>query len=154
MAAKPPKKSAPVETLADAAVAADASTAVAGDAKPKTVGVRGPKGVELTAKITVLAGTNPKRAGTKAFDIFSKYVDGMSVSEFLAAAGEEATPNIVYDAKHGFIAVEGYKVEVLPKKEPRVAKEKVAKAPKVKAEKLPLVPVDTELARETVEEEA
>jgi len=131
-----------------AAAAVDVAPAV------KTIGVKGPKGAALDAKITVLAATNPKRPNTKAFDVFSKYVDGMTVQAFMDAAGSEATPNMVYDAKHGFIAIEGYVVEVLPPKAPRVAKEKVAKAPKAKAEKLPAAPVDEQLARETVEEEA
>lgn len=152
--AKKESKTPATETLAAGAVAADASTAAApaADAKAKTVGVRGPKGVALDAKITVLSASNPKRQGTKAFDVFAKYVDGMTVQAFLDAAGEEATPNIVYDTKHGFIAVEGYKVEVLPKKEPRVAKPKAEK--KAKAEKLPAASVDTALERETEETEA
>jgi len=135
-----------------------AESAVQTPAKPEVekksaIGVRGPKGVALTARITVLAAANPKRALSKAHAVFSKYVTGMTVQEFLDAAGEEATPNIVYDTKHGYISVEGYNVEVLPPKAPRTPKEpKAAKAPKVKAEKVAKV-VDEELARETVEEE-
>lgn len=141
--------------IADAAVAADASTA--GETKAKLIGVKGPKGVSLDAKITLLSAVNPKREGSKAHAIFAKYVDGMTVQEFLDAGGEEATANIVYDTKHGFIAVEGYKVEVLPPKVPRVPKEKVAKAPKApKAakEKLPPAVKDESLERETEETEA
>lgn len=123
----------------------------------KPIGVKGPKGAELTARITILAATNPKRPNTKAFDVFAKYRTGMSVSEFMTDAGSEATPNMVYDVKHGFIEIEGYTVAVLPAKVPRVVKEKAdktPKTPKVKAEKLPPVEVDEQLALETVEEEA
>lgn len=138
--------------LADAAVDASAATPATQESKASAIGVRGPKGVALTAKITLLTKTNPKRQGSKAYDVFSKYVDGMTVQEFLDAAGDAATPNIVYDTKHGFIAVEGYNVEVLPPKAPRVAKEKVAKAPKEK--KVAAAPApDPDLELETVESE-
>ena len=143
--------------VADAAVDASAPVAAAAEPKAKVVGVRGPKGVALTAKITILAAGNPKRAGTRSHAEFAQYVDGMTVQAFLDAVGERATAHIVYDTKHGFIAVEGYNVEVLPPKAPRVAKEKVAKAPKApKAPKEKLAPVakDEALDRETEETEA
>lgn len=113
-----------------------ASTPVAADApatleKPKApaIGQRGPKGVPLTATITLLAAQNPKRPGSKAFAVFSKYVDGMTVQQFIDAAGDAATPNIVYDAAHGFISVEGYDPKMAEKKvrEPKAPKEKKSK---------------------------
>lgn len=139
--------------LADAAVNVSAA-APEGAAKATPIGVRGPKGVALTAKITLLTKTNPKRQGSKAYEVFSKYRDGMTVQEFLDEAKEAATPNIVYDTKHGFIAVEGYSVEVLPPKAPRVAKEKGVKAsPKEKKAAAAPAP-DPDLELETVETEA
>jgi hypothetical protein len=117
----------------------EASTPAAADAPQAlatapAVGVRGPKGVELSAKITILAAQNPKRLGSKAHAVFSKYVDGMTVEAFLEANGNDpyTTPNMVYDAAHGFIAIEGYSPKLVEKKEPRVKKEKPVKVPKAK----------------------
>jgi len=85
---------------------------------------RGPRGVLESAVITVLAEANPKRAGSKAEGVFAHYTTGMTVAEFCDAVGKEATPNLVYDAAHGFISIEGYDPAKV------VLKEKVAKAPK------------------------
>jgi hypothetical protein len=151
MAKKPTKH---VDTPAKEAEVQAASTEAV--TKEKTIGVRGPKGVALDAKITVLAGSNPKRQGSKAAVVFAKYVDGMSVQAFLDAAGDEATPNLVYDSKHGFIAIEGYAVSVIPPKEKKAPKAKAE--PKAKKEKAPkneeAAAVEAELAAETVEEAA
>lgn len=147
----------PKTPIADAAVdtsAASTETTTEAVKKP-AIGVRGPKGVALTAKITVLAATNPKRLGSKSHVMFDKYVNGMTIQEWIDVAGDFATPAIVYDTKHGFISVEGYVVEVLPPKAPREPKApKAAKAPKVKAEKVDAPPADEELQRETEETEA
>jgi hypothetical protein len=141
------------------------STPVAADApQASTVGVRGPKGVSLDAKILVLAAGNPKREGSKAHAVFAKYHDGMTVQEFLDSAGAEATPNLVYDAGHGFISIDGYtptKVFVAKVKEPKAPveaaapkpkKEKVAKAakPKKTVEAAPVAP-DLVVAEETID---
>ena len=109
---------------------------------------RGPRGTAETARITVLAPENPKREGSKAQAVFAHYENGMTIAEFAASLdeagiGKEATPNLVYDAKHGFIAIEGYEVPggVVTKEEkaPKPAKEpKPAKAPKAKKEKAPV----------------
>lgn len=115
-----------------------------------TIGARGPRGVPESAVITILSAENPKRPGSKAHDVFSKYVDGMTVGEFCDEAGKEATPNIVYDAAHGFISVEGYDPAV--KFTPKPKAEKVAKEPKSpKAKKVvqPLPDPDEALEVET-----
>jgi 6-phosphofructokinase len=114
---------------------------VAAEAAPKVPATRGPRGTVETAVITVLVGDNPKRAGSKAHTVFGHYQSGQTIAEFadaLAAAdlGKEATPNLVYDAKHGFIAIDGYdpgEIVVKAAKEPKAPKE--AKAPKAKKEK-------------------
>ena len=88
---------------------------------------RGPRGVTETAKITLLAKSNPKRPNSKAFAAFSNYVDGMTVKEFADKAGEIATVALVYDAKHGFISIEGYDPGELVQPKPRTKKEKAPK---------------------------
>lgn len=108
--------------------AADAPAAPAKRGAP--VGARGPKGVELDARITLLVEGNPKRPGSKAHGVFALYRDGMTLQEFLDAAGAVATPNLVYDATHGFIAVEGWEVPRIERKERAPKAEKPAKEPK------------------------
>ena len=98
------------------------------------IGVRGLKGIPVTAKITVLAASNPKRAGCAAYDRYALYRDGLTQEEFLAAGG--TTPDLAYDTKHGFIAVEGYSPELVVKKERAVKEPKAprtAKGGKAKA---------------------
>jgi hypothetical protein len=112
---------------------ADAPVAVTATATTK-IGVKGPKGVALDATITVLSSKNPKRPESKAHAVFAKYADGMTVQEFLDAAGEAATPNLVYDVAHGFIAIAGYDPKMVVLK---VRAAKVAKETKAKKEKLP-----------------
>lgn len=123
---------------------AETSTSAAADAPaaPKNapgapIGARGPKGVALDAIVSLKVEGNPKRPGSKAHDVFAQYVDGMTVQQFLDAVGQAATPNLVYDAAHGFIAIEGYdpklKKERAPKaekppKEPKAPRGKKAKA--------------------------
>lgn len=99
---------------------------------------RGPRGTAESAVITVLVDSNPKRTGSKAAASFDLYATGMTVGEFCDLAGKEATPNLVYDAKHGFIAIEGYDPELVvakPKAEKAPKAEKVVKAKKAKKEK-------------------
>jgi hypothetical protein len=142
MAKKTPKIEAPVEVAAPETAA------------PKS---RGPKGVANTAVISLLAGSNPKRAGSKAQGVFACYVDGMTVAEFcdaVDAAGfpGEGTPNLVYDAKHGFISIDGYDPGqiVVPKvREPKAPKEPRAK--KVKADPVADAAVEAEAEAETME---
>ncbi len=119
---------------------------------PKAAATRGPRGTVETAVITVLVDSNPKRPGSKAAAVFSHYQSGQTIAEFadaLAAAGlgKEATPNLVYDAKHGFITIDGYDPgEVVAKapKEPKPAKAKKTKgAP----------PEDTSAVEAAVQEE-
>lgn len=116
---------------------------------------RGPRGVAETAKITLLAKTNPKREGSKAHARFAAYRDGQSVGEALDAG--VTTPDLVYDAKHGFIHIESYDPGeiVQPKvREPKAPKEpKSTKGGKVKAEKTAeQVESEAAIAAETVAE--
>ena len=94
--------------------------------KAKTrAGVRGPKGVALTSVITLLAGANPKRPTSKAYERFASYKDGLTVQQALDSG--LTTPDLAYDAAHGYIAIEGYAAELVVKKERPV---KEPKAPK------------------------
>lgn len=141
----------PVAAAEQAAAAAEQAAAKK-EAGPKT---RGPRGVEETAKITVLAGTNPKREGSKAHTVFSHYKTGQTIAEFadsLKASGleKEATPNLVWDAKHGFIAIEGYNPgEIITPKPKKAPKPKTEKGGKVKVEKDPAAEQAVEAAVQT-----
>lgn len=135
------KKTAPKSAPAAAVKAAPAKKAavveqVEAEAVPRS---RGPRGTTEDAVITLLVDGNPKREGSKAHAVFSYYEDGMTIGAFadaLAAAelGKEATPNLVYDSKHGYISIEGYEppggvtVKEIKVKAEKPAKE--AKAPK------------------------
>jgi hypothetical protein len=103
-------------------------------AAPKS---RGPRGTVETAVITLLAPTNPKRVGSKAHAAFANYVTGMTVGAFADAVGKEATGHLVYDAKHGFISIDGYDpgaIIAVKVREPKAPKEKKAKAEKTEAD--------------------
>jgi hypothetical protein len=79
----------------------------------------------------------------------------MTVGEFCDACGKDATPNLVYDTKHGFISIEGYDPEQVVAKPKKEKAEKVAKAPrakKVKKADAEPTPEQTELEGVTVEE--
>lgn len=123
------------DKVGGAAIATSAAVPQAEAAAPATpVGIRGPKGVALTAQITILAAGNPKREGSKAHGRFALYQDGMSVQDALDAG--VITPDLVHDAAHGHIAIEGYSPVLVEKKvrEPKPAKEPKAKGKKAKAE--------------------
>lgn len=132
----------PAAKTAAAPAAAPAAKEEAKEEKVSLAKSRGPRGVPDTAKITVLADKNPKRAGSKAAKVFDCYKTGMSTGEFCDAVeklDEElrsyATPCMVYDAKHGFISIEGYDPGEIV--EARVPKEKAPKAEKAPKEKVP-----------------
>lgn len=116
------------------APAADATAT----AKPAAAKNLGPKGVSDDAAVKMLAGSNPKREGSAARARFANYRDGMTVKEALAAG--ITTPDLVYDAKHGFIEIAGYtvpggvvvpkpKAPPKPKAEKAGKKEKAVKSP-------------------------
>lgn len=160
----PTAKTAPVAKTAPAKAAAPAKKAAApvveqpeaAEATPRT---RGPRGVPETAVITLLVEGNPKREGSKAHAVFSHYENGQTIADFCAALEatdpdmvKEATPNLVYDAKHGFIEIEGYTPpggvivkEVKPKSE------KPAKASKSKKAAAEQAAVEEEAAEEVVD---
>lgn len=132
--AKKPKTVAPVEQAVETVIA----DAIVAAAVPRS---RGPRGVAETAIITVLADSNPKRAGSQSHTDFANYTTGMTVAEFCNAVGKRATPHLVYDAAHGFIQIEGY----VPGKvfEPKPKAEKVAKEPKApRAKKVKAEPAE------------
>ena len=121
--------------------------------KAKTrAGVRGPKGVALTSVITLLAGANPKRPTSKAYERFAAYKDGLTVQQALDSG--LTTPDLAYDAAHGYIAIEGYAAELVVKKERPVKEPKAPKAKRVKAEKVTAMATEaqSELEAATVEE--
>jgi hypothetical protein len=125
--------------------AAPAVEAPATEASPSVIGVRGPKGVPMEAKITLLVPANPKRPAS--FVRFAAYIDGMTVKEALDAG--IWTADLVYDAKHAFVAIEGYNPEIIVKA-PKA--EKAAKAPKAKKAKAEPTESDLELEAATAEE--
>ena len=100
---------------------------------------RGVKGVELGAVITLLVTANPKREGSKAKERFAFYVDGMTQEQALDAG--ITTPDLVYDASHGFISIDGYAPTLIPMKEKKEKAPKAEKAPK----KGKAAPADEEL---------
>ena len=128
MAKTPGKKATPKnQTAAETPTPADVATEAIAKA-------RGPRGVPETAVISNVV-PNPKREGSKAQRVFAHYRDGMTVGEFVESLkteglDKEATPNLVYDAKHGFIQIEGYNPGEIIQPKPKA--EKKAKPAKVK----------------------
>ena len=60
-----------------------------------------PKRVPVTAKVTVVARTNPKQRGTKAHRYFTKYRSGQTVGSILSKGVPRKDLN--YNLAHGFI---------------------------------------------------
>jgi len=56
-----------------------------------------------SAKIKILAEENPKKEGSKAYDVFKLYKDGSTVGDFLAAGG--SYQDIAYNVGRAFISV-------------------------------------------------
>lgn len=143
------------DVVADAVDASqEASTPAQQDATApaavKAARRRGPAGMKEDAIISLRTLVNPKRPGSTAHAVFSKYRDGMTVGEFIAEAGPIASTALVYDTQHDFIAVEGY-VPKPPvprtKRAPKPAgtpKAPRGRKPKAKPEAPP--PVDPEAA--------
>lgn len=118
------------KTKAAQAVETPAAEVAESKAEPKT---RGPRGVPETAVIHLLVTANPKREGSKSFERFNGYADGQTIAQALDAG--VTTPDLVWDAKHGFISIEGYDpgelIQPKPKAAPKPKAEKKAKAAKV-----------------------
>ena len=141
----------PAKSAATPVVEATAAIEKAAESSKAVIGVRGPKGVELTAAITLLVSGNPKREGSKAHGRFAAYVDGASVQEALDSG--LTTADLVYDAAHGHIAIEGYNPTLVVKKEKTAKAEKPAKAPRAKKVKsVEEVAAESELDAVTAEE--
>lgn len=161
-AKKAPTKTAPVSAPAKkvAAKAAPAPAPAVEEAEAPTPRTRGPRGVPESAVISLLVETNPKREGSKAHAVFSHYEDGQTIADFCAALEatapemvKEATPNLVYDAKHGFISIEGYEPPGgVVVKEVKAPKAKPETAPKGKGKSKP-TKADTAQADAEAEEE-
>ena len=58
------------------------------------------RSIDKDAKITVLAETNPRRAGTVTHKIFELYKNGMTVGEFVAAGGRLIDVKADIERKH------------------------------------------------------
>ncbi len=128
----------------------EAGTPEGGEAKaPAAPKSRGPRGTVETAKITLLAKSNPKRPNSKAFAAFSNYRDGMTIAEFADAVGKEATGHLVYDAKHGSISIEGYDPGAIITPKPKAEKKEKAPKDAKKAEDAGAVAAET--ATETMD---
>jgi hypothetical protein len=139
------------DKVSGAAVAAEGVIKNASESsKAAVIGVRGVKGVPLTAKITLLVPANPKRSGSKAFNRFALYKDGQTCDEALTAG--VVTPDLVYDAAHGYIAIEGYNPTLIVKQERPAKAPKEAKAKKVKHVDAAADAAQADLAAATVEE--
>ena len=114
---------------------------------------RGLKGIPITAVITLLAAVNPKRAGCAAEARFALYETGMTQEQFLDAGG--TTPDMAYDAAHGYISVDGYappKMVEPTVREPKAPKEPKAKREKIVKEKSPAqVELESAVQEETVD---
>jgi len=63
------------------------------------------KSKEREIVIHLLVKENPKRSGTKSFDRFALYKDGMTIQEYCDAGGDRG--DIRWDAAHEFISIEG-----------------------------------------------
>lgn len=100
--------------MTEAATAEKAAKAEPKEKKEKVPAA--PRGISDDAKITF--GTdadgkkygpenNPKRAGSKAHEVFSKYKEGMTFGKFAEAVGDRGTANTNarYDADKGFIVI-------------------------------------------------
>lgn len=153
----PTSKTAPVAPVKTAS--APAPVVEEADVTPRT---RGPRGVPETAVINVLVDTNPKREGSKAHAVFSHYESGQTIAEFCAALEatdpemvKEATPNLVYDAKHGFIEIDGYTppggVVVKEVKQPKPKSETAPKGKKAKPAPADTAAADAEALEEVVD---
>lgn len=137
---------------AEAASTPAAADAPAASKRGAPIGARGPKGVALDAIISLKVEGNPKRPGSKAHAVFAQYTDGMTVQAFLDAVGDAATPNLVYDAAHGFISIEGYDPKLVVKKERAPKAPKEPKAPKTpRAKKAGTNPAEPSAAEAEVE---
>jgi hypothetical protein len=73
------------------------------ETETSTKSARQPK-IRDDQKIYVLAEKNPKRVGSKAYDYFEAYQDGMTVEEYLANGGDRG--NLNWDSTHGIVRVE------------------------------------------------
>lgn len=75
-------------------------------AKPKAEGHK-TSGVGPDDEITILAKSNPKKAGSNAHTSFSQYKEGMTVQQYVDGhhqGKKEALSNLAYDQKKGYIA--------------------------------------------------
>lgn len=155
-------KNAPAAKTAAAPATEEVKTETpAAEVKVPLAKMRGPRGVAETAKITILTanGQNPKRPNSKAFAAFACYKDGMTTGEFcdaVNAIGQQGmgTPNLVYDASHGFIKIEGYNPDVIaakPAKEPKAPKEPKAKKEKAPSKVAEVAAADAEATEETMD---
>jgi hypothetical protein len=80
----------------------------------------------LDAKITVLSAENPKRVGSRAHRDWEQYQTGMTVLEVLQK--DVIRADLIYNASHGFISIEGYDAPA-PKARPKKVKAEMPEVP-------------------------
>lgn len=114
----------------DVVAAAEEAAASVEKAAAKTRGIRG---LSESAEITLVAESNPKRPGSKSFERFALYQNGMTQGEALDAG--VLTADLIWDSKHGFITIEGYDPGEVVK--PKAREPKATKEPKAKKVKAP-----------------
>lgn len=79
--------------------------------------VEGPKmrkkvtGITNEAKLKILAENNPKREGSKAYDVFAIYLEKKPKTVQEALDFGIGKDHIQYDHMHGFITVDGAVIE-------------------------------------------
>jgi len=99
-AAKPVKNADPMTQMADVLN----GKAPKLPKKPGSAAKRGaPSKYPLTAKILVVAESNPKRSGTLAYEEFELYKKAKTVGDYVKMGGQLAYLN--YDAKRKFIKI-------------------------------------------------
>jgi len=71
---------------------------------PVRRGPRDSKYYNLDDKIKVLAKENPKKAGSKTYDRWNNYKDGMTVREVMEKGTTQE--DLIYDWRHEFISIQ------------------------------------------------
>lgn len=94
----------PVKKFTDRATAEARVTALLKTLKPAKPAKANRSNV-IEREIQVLVEANPKREGTKSYERFAIYADGMSTEEFKRLGGR--AKDLKWDERHGFIQLIG-----------------------------------------------
>lgn len=126
------------------------STTEAQDGEKKTK-QRGSPAFPADGKISLRVESNPKRKGSKSFDRFAHYKNGMTVEAAVKAGVLYA--DLKWDSEHGFIAVnetpeqrKAWEADQKAKEEAKAAKAKAAAEKKAAAEAKKKAAADKEKA--------